>query len=796
LIKSYLKTALRNLGKKMSFTAINVAGLSVGLATCLLIFFYIIDEWNYDRYNDKANRIYRINIDVKFGGATSRYAAVQAPMATAIKNDIPQIAKVVRIRQSSLGQTENFRVKKGSENLLESKVLYADPDIFDVFTLPSVSGNLSTALADPRTVVITESIAKKYFNNTNVVGQTLVFNDTINYKVTGVIKDIPRRSHFNADFLLSMSSNAASKTTSWSGGGFNTYILLMAGADPNNVEHQLDGMAKKYIEIKMQGDSYYKYSLAPLTSIHLRSNRLQELGANGNIQYVYMFLAVAIFILLIACVNFMNLSTARSANRAKEVGVRKVLGAPRKHLIAQFLAESITVTFISTLLAILLAWLFLPLFNQIADKELAFTLEMFLLILPFTIVLSVVIGLIAGSYPAFFLSSFNPISVLKGKLAKGFKTGGLRSSLIVLQFSVSIFLIIGTLVIYNQLNYIQNKNLGYNRSQVLVVKNLSAMGSKAKILKQDVQELPGVTSATMTGYLPTEDRRKVTALFPELPIDQKKAILTEFWPVDEDYIKTLELKMVSGRNFSKELLTDSSGIIINETAAHLLGFANPLEKQIYRQVNELENYRIIGVMKDFNFNSLRDNITPVAFVLGENKGALSIRVKTDNIKSLVSQIKAKWTALLPIQQFEYSFMDADFDAMYRSEQRIANIFFSFTGLALAIACLGLFGLSAYAAEQRAREIGIRKLLGASVSIIVGMLAKDFIKLVLIAILVSSPIAWLFMHHWLQDFAYRVNLHWSIFVIAGLAAILIAFITVSFESVKTALINPSKSLRND
>ena len=546
--------------------------------------------------------------------------------------------------------------------------------------------------------------------------------------------------------------------------------------------------------------NYIRLNLIPLKDIHLRSNAVGELGINGNIEYVYIFSAIAIFILLIACVNFMNLSTARSSNRAREVGVRKVLGSPRKHLILQFLTESIMVTFVGALIAVFTAYWLLPVFNQMSGKDLQVTSQVIWWLLPVLFLIIIVIGCLAGSYPALYLSGFQPIEVLKGKLANGFKGGMLRSFLVVFQFTISIFLIIGTLVIYNQLKYIQSKDLGYNRDHVLVVQNLWRIGNNAKIFKHEIKELSGVQNATLTGALPTANYGNSNSYFKDPVLDQKKAMLSQEWSVDEDYINTLKIKMSAGRNFSKDMATDTAAVIINEAAVKMLNLTNPIDQFVYapadNMASKINKYHIIGVIKDFNFKSLRDNVTPMVFTYSEDRGALSIRIKSNNIPLVLSQIKDKWRSIAPNQQFNYSFMDEDFDAIYRAEQRIGTIFIAFTSLAIIIACLGLFGLAAYAAEQRTKEIGIRKVLGANISTIVNMLTKDFIKLVVIAIIIASPLAWLSMHSWLQGYAYRINISWWIMAMAGGSAIIIAFITVSFQSIKAALTNPVKSLKSE
>lgn len=807
MIKNFIKTAFRNLLKNKGFTAINVLGLALGLATCLLIVFYVFDELSYDRYNAKAERIYRINNDIKFGGNVNSYAVSPAPLAAALKSDFPEIEQVVRFRTRGGNQ-----VKKGNQNIQEYAMVYADPSVFGVFTLPMISGSPATALAEPHSVVITERTAKKYFNHTNVVGQVMTFNDTAQYKITGVIKDIPKESHFNFDFFMSMPTLAESRDNSWFSSNFNTYILLKQGADNKKLEAKFPEFFKKQAGPQLESvlhvnfaafeksGNYVRMNLIPLKKIHLESNRVAELDANGNLQYVLIFSAIAIFILLIACVNFMNLSTARSSNRAREVGVRKVLGSPRKYLIAQFLTESIMITLVATVIALFAAWALLPVFNQMSGKELTITPQIAGWLLPALLVIIIVIGCLAGSYPAFFLSGFQPIQVLKGKLSAGFKGGFLRSFLVVFQFAISIFLIIGTLVIYNQLKYIQNKDLGYNRDHVLIVQNAWTLRNQAGSLKQEVKRLAGVKDVSLAEALPTWNYGNSTTFFKDQAPDQKRSLQTQDWGVDHDYIPTLGIKIITGRNFSTEMRTDSAGLVINESAAKLLGFSNPLNQTLYMPQDNLAKvmkpYHIIGVMKDFNFRSLRENVTPMVFILRQSSGAFSVRINSADIPLLLSQIKNKWREISLGQAFNYSFMNADFDAMYRSEQRIGTISVAFTSLAIIIACLGLFGLAAYAAEQRTKEIGIRKVLGAKISTIVTMLSEDFIKLVLISIAVAAPAAWWVMKMWLKGFAYKQDIQWWVLVLAGSAAIFIAFITISFQSVKASLANPVKSLRSE
>ncbi|OOQ61841.1 ABC transporter permease [Mucilaginibacter pedocola] len=809
MFKNYIKTAFRSLLKNKGFTAINILGLALGLCACLLIVFYVVDELSYDRYNTKHDRIFRVNSDLKLGENRKDYAVIMPPLAKTLIAEFPYVEDAVRVKNAY-----TIHVKKGDVNMVESKAAFADPSLFHVFTLPMLTGDAKTALAEPNSLVLTESTAVRYFGKTDVVGTTMTLNENQNFKVTGVIKDLPKTSHFNFDFFLSMATWEDSRSNAWLRNDYTTYVLLKDKADAKKLSASLnpflykvsgDQMKKEigmsYNDFEKSG-SYFRMDLIPLTDIHLKSNRIGELGANSTIQYVYIFSAIAIFILLIACVNFMNLSTARSANRAREVGVRKVLGSSRSFLVAQFLSESIMVTFFATIIALVFAVGLLPQFNQLAGKEMAVTSSTLIWLIPAAVFTVLFVGALAGSYPAFFLSAFQPIEVLKGKLSAGFKGGGLRSFLVVFQFGISVFLIMGTLVIKNQLNFIQTTNLGFNRDQVLVIQNAYELNKETKTFKNELTQLPGVTSATMTDFLPVSvNRRSTSIFFKDATLDQKNSIFPQSWEVDTEWIPTLDIKMAAGRNFAADRVSDSSAIIINEAAAKFLGYKNALGQTLYKSnggKTELSNtvkYEVIGVMKDFHYSSMHEKIEPLIIRLAENNGSISLRVNASNLPALMSQIKTKWAGFSPVQM-NYSFMDQDFDASYRSEQRVGTIFIIFTTLAIIIACLGLFGLAAYAAEQRTKEIGIRKVLGASVSAIVGMLSKDFVKLVVISIVFAVPLAWYCMTLWLQDFAYRVNIQWWVVAVAGLAAIAIAVITVSFQSVKAALANPVKSLKNE
>jgi len=807
MLRNFLKIASRNLLKNKFYTSINIIGLAVGLATCLLILLYVLDELSYDKYNSKANRIFRVNNEVKFGDNYFDMAVSPALLGTTMVKDFPQVEQYTRLRWYG-----GFLVKKGNENIEEGRVGFADSTLFDVFTLPVIAGDPKTALKAPHSLVITEKIAKKYFNSVDAVGKMMLINDTGNYKVTAVIEDIPSQSHFNFDIFVPMIENEGSNDDNWLSENWNTYILLKEHGDKEKIESQLNEFMEKHTAPMLKstinqsmdefrkGGGYVRANLTPLTAIHLHSNKLAELDGNGNVQVVYIFSAIALLILVIACVNFMNLSTARSSNRAKEVGIRKVLGTLRKSLVMQFLTESFLISLISLLFALVIAWLLLPYFNQLSGKNIhAGTIFQPNMLLSLT-ALIIIVGLLAGSYPAFFLSAFQPIDVLKGKLARGFKRSWLRNALVVFQFTISIILIFGTVVIYNQLSFIQNKDLGFDRNQVITINNTSALGEQAKTFREEAMQITGVQNATMSGYLPVNFNRSNDAFFLSPTLDQRSAISMQNWIVDENYVPSLGMQILQGRNFSPQFPTDSTAVIINEAAAKFLGTENLLNKKLYnfKDINTkaLNEWHIIGVLKNFNFNSLRDVITPLALKLGSSNGNVSLRIQSTGIAGVIEQIKNKWQSMATGQPFSYSFMDEDFNRLYTTEQRTGRIFITFAILAILIASLGLFGLITFASEQRIKEIGIRKVLGADVRSIVTMISKDFVKLVLIASVIAFPVAWWAMSKWLEDFAYRVNIGWWVFALAGSVAILIALITVSFQSVKAAMANPVQSLRTE
>lgn len=810
MFKNYFKIALRSLWKNKGYSAINIFGLAVGLATCLVIILYVVDELSYDRFYKNAGNIYRINSDIKFGGSNLHFTQTSDMMGQLIKKDYPQVEEYTRIYNNNGSKL----IKKGADFIEEQRVAHVDSTFFRVFDLPVIEGDTRTALDEPNTVVITESAAKKYFNEIHVVGKTIEEKNgqsTRPYKVTAVIKDIPHNSHLNFEFMFSM-KNVNYRWGQLTSHNFNTYLVLRSGTDYKAFEKNFITYIDKYVlpeakafmninsmdEFRKSGNNI-AYTMIPLTKIHLYSDYNFEITPPGNIQYVYIFGAVALFILLIACINFINLSTARSASRAKEVGIRKTLGTERRTLITQFLVESTLTVFISLLIAIGITWLMLPFFNGVAGKAIKMDELLDIRVLSIIILLPFVVGLLAGSYPAMFLSRFNPITVLKASSNTKYKKSTLRNVLVVFQFWTSIVLIIGTIVVYKQLNYIQTKKLGFNKDQVLIINGTGSLGNNAKAFKEEVLAMSGVRSGTLSSFLPvTSSSRNDNSYSRDAVMDAKNGIDMQTWTVDYDYINTMGMEIIKGRNFSKEF-ADSASVIINETTAKFLGYENPVGQKLFTFSDDNSKkiaFNIIGVVKNFHFESLRQDVGPLCMRFGLDRGLASFKIDAAKSKNLIAQIENKWKAMAAGLPFSYRFMDDSFNDMYRNEQRVGKLAISFAVLAIVIACLGLFGLATYMAEQRTKEIGIRKVLGASIGNVVSMLSKDFIILVLIASIIAFPVAWWAMHKWLQDFAYRINIGWWIFFAAGAIAFLIAFITVSSQAIKAALANPVKSLRTE
>jgi putative ABC transport system permease protein len=806
MIKNYFKTAWRNLIKHKTFSIINIAGLSIGISICFIIMMYVQNELSFDRFNKNAGRIVRVAFKADINGGKIFEANVMPPVARAMKNDYPEVQDATRLQFAG---TPEITYK--SKSFKDDEMAFVDPNFFSIFTLPLIEGDEKTALQQPNTIIISKTIAKKYFGKEDPLGKTLVLpgNKNASFKVTGVIDKVPANSHFHFDLFASMLSLDDAQSDSWMGSNFFTYLLLKKGADYKNLESKLPGMVEKYMGPQIQQNmgislkqfitkgNHLGFALQPLTSIHLHSHANYELSPPGNAMYVYIFGAIAVFMLLIACINFINLSTASASQRAKEVGVRKVIGSGKMQLVKQFLIESALLVFIALLISTVLVNLALPFFNSISGQELHFDFS--LKIVSAFIGLGLLVSFIAGLYPAFYLSSFKPIEVLKGKFIRANSSFGLRSSLVVFQFFISVGLIIGTIVVWQQMRFIQNKNLGYDKEQLLTIPNSYALGKNEVVYKQAMLQDPHIVNATISSYKPAgPSASNNTLVYPEGHDNEMMRMLG--YSVDENYIPTLGMKMAAGRNFSKNFATDSTAIIINETAAKAFGWNDytAVGKKIIRGNSARGKdmpFHIIGVVKDFNFQSLHQPITPLLMALDPTSG-LIFKVKTTDIKGLLATMKTKWDQFNTGEPFTFTFMDDLYNKTYAAEQNTGTILNIFALLTILVACLGLFGLATYTAEQRTKEIGIRKVLGASVTSVTKMLSKDFIKLVFIACLIAFPLSWWAMNKWLQSFAYRINISWWIFLAAAVIAILIALITISFQAIKAAVANPVKSLRSE
>lgn len=806
MLKNYLKSALRNMARRKGYSLINIIGLAIGMACCLLILMFVNDELNYDNYNENAERICRIAGSYRYGGRDFQFGTVSAPMAKVLIDEYPEVEDTVRFR----GQG-NFIVKFAEKSFTERRVIFSDPTIFNVFTIPLRQGEPKTALKDPYTLVLNKKTAEKYFGKENPLGKIIKLDNEKDYKITGVFTDIPHNSHFHFDIIASLASLEESCSPSWLRDNFFTYILLKPGASPKALEAKFPRLIKKYFapELEKQfgqsmetlineGNVRAEFYLQPLLRIHLYSDLMAELEANSDIKYVYIFSAIALFILVIASINFMNLTTARSAGRAKEVGMRKVLGSDRRQLIGQFLVESTVLSIIAMVIALVLVNLALPYFNSLSGKELPLADNYNGVMVLSMLVITLLTGLLAGFYPAFFISAFHPISVLKGQLKSGVKSGSLRSTLVVFQFTVSIVLIIGTLVVMNQLNYIQNKKLGFDKDRVLILHNANLLDQQVQTFKNEMLKYPQIKNAAVSSYLPVPSARHGGAVSPEGQWDNETSTSTSVqnWTVDYDYITTLGMKLAAGRNFSRSNPTDTSAVIINQAAAKQFGWEKSLGKRLDRFFGEgeIKSFTVIGVVEDFHFESLRNTIAPVLLYLGQTGGLISFRINTDNIPGAIDLLRDKWEKFLPGQPFEYSFLDERFDQVYRTEQRLGKIFGTFALLAIFVGCLGLFGLAAFIAEQRTKEIGIRKVLGASIPSIIRLLSLEFVRLVAAATLIAWPLAYLIMNQWLREFAYKTSLSIWIFLAAGISAVTIALITVGYQSVKTALTDPAKCIQ--
>lgn len=799
MLTNYFKVAVRNILKYKFFSAINILGMTIGITACLLIVLYVTDELSYDRFHAKADRIYQVGLHGKIGDQDIRTSTTCPPMAEAFVKEISGISEATRIA--------NFWgapiIKYGDNIFTEERVFYADSNFFSFFSFVLKEGDVKTALLEPSTVVITETMAKKYFGDEEPMGKLLTIGqDNATYKVTGISEDAPKNSHFIYNVLISSSSGQHLKSTQWLNNYLHTYFILQEGADLATVQSKFPEMVVKYVgpeleklmgisidQMDKQGGAYGYYTTA-LTDIHLRSTSQHDMEPGGNITYVYFFGAIGLFIIVIACINFMNLSTARSAGRAKEVGLRKTLGSLRGQMIGQFLAESMVYSLITVILAFGLCYLLLPQFNLLSGKQLGMDVllsPMFLLSLAGV---AIFVGIVAGSYPAFYLTSFNAVEVLKGKVRAGVKSKGVRSTLVVFQFALSIFLIIFTAVVYQQIQFMQNRDMGIDKHNVLIVHSTGRLGTNQDAFRNALTEQTGIVKASYTNNsFPGVNN---TTVFKAAASEQDH-IMGQYY-ADYDHMDVMKFELKEGRYFSRNFPSDSSAILLNEAAVKEFGFTKPLEEEIiYNDDGRSERLRVIGVYKDFNFESLKHQVRPLAIRLTDKSWSLMVRYEGDS-KAAVETVEKLWKKYAANEPFDYAFLDQNFDELFRAEQRMGQLFTVFSGLAIFIACLGLFALAAFTAEQRTKEIGIRKAMGATTSGLAILLSKEFTKLVVIAIIPAAVVAYYVVNGWLGTFAYHVEISPWIFVASGLVAIVIAWLTVSFQSIKAAASNPVESLR--
>jgi putative ABC transport system permease protein len=782
MFKNYLKIALRNIRRKKVYSFINISGLAVGMAIFFLILIYIQYEFSYDRFHENANQIYRITTEWQVEGQSQIHESTAAPVAAALLNDFPEVINAVRLTRTGAIINHN------GQSFIESRIYMVDPSFFDIFNFPLIRGNPKTALADSNSIVITEEMAEKYFGQKDPIGKTITFMNRYDFKITGISKNVPPNSNLNYNFLVRFDLiNEFSNFNylqSWAAWNFQTYILLQKDFLLSEFEKKSVEFIKKYRG--KDSTNPQRLHLQPLTRINLETQ--------NRIQYIYIFSAIAAVILLLACINFMNLSVAQFSTRAKEVGMRKVIGAQRHQLIKQFLGESIVISFLALPLALILAELLMPFFNSLLMTQLQ---SHYLQNLPFVMAIIGItfsVSIVSGSYPAFYQSALRPVQSIKGELKSGSKISLLRSFLIIFQFSVSIILIISTVVIYNQMHYIRGRDLGFNKEHIVNVPIYAReLRQKIDYVKSELLSNPNISNVSVSTFSPGS--------YPNQSVDwegrkEDEELMMPWYSVDYDFIKTFEIELIKGRDFSNAFPGDiRSAYILNECAEKTFGWENAVGKQFQVERADLTMGRVIGVMKDFHFASLHYPMQPLALVLAPDEGShFSLKIASKNISATLEFIKNKFKEFAPGAPFEYKFLDDEVSEMYMAEERLGEIFNFLSVLAIFIACLGLLGLSFFAIARRTKEIGIRKVLGASVLDILTLLSKDFTKLVVIANVIAWPIAYYAVNKWLQNFAYRSSLSIWIFILAGAIALIIALITISFQSTKAAIANPADSLR--
>lgn len=809
MIRNYLTIAFRNLKKYRFISFINLFGLTVGLTCCLLIFIFIRHELSYDKYQPNADRVYRVTRTFKNTetGAVSLHLGSIAPaIAPLLQNDFKEIESMTRLLQNNLTS-----IRYNDKMLNQEDVYFADNKFFDFFKVDLLKGNPNNALNDPFSVMMTEETAKKCFGDEDPINKTLRINfgDYRDFKVTGIYKPLPSNTHFHPQMMISFATlndtaiyGANNLKTSWSNNSFLTYIRLPQNYDPKKLETQFPSFLNRHLDTYdgVKPTQWTSLSLQKLTDIHLRSHTDYEAEENGDIKRVYIFSAIALFILLIACINYMNLSTARSTLRAREIGIRKTVGAQRKEIIAQFLSESVLITWIAMILAFGFTWLLIPWLNDVSGTELSIGDVMKWYIIAPVLLVPFVVGILSGIYPALFMSSFQPVKVLKGLVKTGGVNISFRQVLVTLQFAISIILIICTAIVFSQMRYMQNKALGFDKEQIVTLPYVTALNDSYNAFRTELLSNAAIKNIGRSSRIPTgrlldaqgASMKRGDTLAP-VSADIKNVY------ADEDFIATYGVKLVAGRGFSREFGSDTSAFLINEASVSALGLKSN-EDAIGKDFGYGgRKGKIIGVINNFHFESLHQKIVPLVLLVARspnNYGRISIKVSGAGSAAALAHIEKTWKTFLPSTPYEYSFLDENFAKLYKAEERQRTLFTTFSFIAIFIACLGLFGLSAFAISQRIKEIGIRKVLGADVSTIVVLLSKDFLKLVGFSALIAFPVAWFAMNKWLQDFAYRVDMPWWIFIVAGIVAAVIALVTISFQAIKAAVANPVKSLRTE
>ncbi|NIO48659.1 MAG: FtsX-like permease family protein [Candidatus Aminicenantes bacterium] len=786
---NYLKVTWRNIKRYKGYSFINIIGLAVGLACCILILLWVQDELSYDRFHSKADDLYRAVKEYHKTEPATHYWPVSAPLAPALKENYPEIIKAARFTHLRRGQL----VKYGEKSLLETQICLTDPDFFEMFTFPLLQGDPASVLSNPNSLVISEEMATKYFGSENPLGKTLNINNEYDFTVTGIMKNVPHNSHLKFDFLVPFIriedfEKEWAVLDNWTLSGFATYVLLKKNTSLQELNHKIKDFILKHVA--QSKDLLY---LQPLKDIHLYSSHIQfGIEGQGNIKYVYIFSVVAFFVLIIACINFMNLATARSSNRAKEVGLRKVVGARRPQLMGQFFYESVLMALLSLILAVVLVELFLPAFRDLSGKPLDLGFSSNINVLLAIVVMTLITGFLSGTYPALFLSSLRPVKVLKGRLKTEGRGYLFRKILVVSQFSLSILLIICTILVSIQVDYMRNRKLGLDKEQVVYLPIRSEQVGKYDSLKIELLKRAGIRNVAASSNIPTYGVILTLDYITWEGKDPEDTKVFHATSTGYDFIETLNMEIIQGRSFSEEYPADENAVVINETAQKLIGMENPVGKRLMLPDSELP---IIGIVKDYHFRSLHSEIEPLLLINAPSLYRyILIKLDSGDIPSTLANIESTWKTFFPDTPFEYHFLDEAYGKLYRTEQQMGTLFNYFTGLAILISCLGLFGLASFMAEKRTKEIGIRKVLGAPVSGVVILLNKEFIKWVLIANIFAWPVAYYAMSKWLQGFAYRTKIEvWS-FALAALIALAIAVVTVSYKSIKAATANPVESLR--